>query len=64
MLEQLRNRAKELINEDKEKYELILNILKEDNCFKLMDMDTAYSILEDLGIQDKNKVYLELMKGK
>ena len=64
MLEKLRNKAQELIQTDKDKYELIANILKEDNCFKLMDMDTAYSILEDLGIQNKNKVYLELMKGK
>jgi hypothetical protein len=56
--------AQELIDKDKYKYTLILNILNEEDCYKKMDMDTFYSILDDLGIRDKNKVYIELMKGK
>ena len=64
MLNKLRELAQELLEKDKEKYTLILEILKEDDCYKKMDMDTFYSILDDLGIQDKNKVYIELMKGK
>lgn len=64
MLNKLREIAEELLDKDRDKYTLILNILKDDDCYKKMDMDTFYSILDDLGIQDKNKVYLELMKGK
>ena len=64
MLNKLRKLAQELLDKDKEKYTLILEILKEDDCYKKMDMDTFYSILDDLGIRDKNKVYIELMKGK
>lgn len=64
MLNKLRELAQELLDKDKEKYTLILEILKDDECYKKIDMDTFYSILDDLGIQDKNKVYVELMKGK
>lgn len=64
MLNKLRETAQELLDKDKEKYTLILNILNEDDCYKKIDMDTFYSILDDLGIKDKNKVYIELMKGK
>jgi hypothetical protein len=64
MLNKLRMMAQELKEKDKDKYTLILNILNDDDCYKKMDMDTFYSILDDLGIQNKNKVYLDLMKGK
>lgn len=64
MLNKLRETAQKLLDKDKEKYTLILNILNEDDCYKKIDMDTFYSILDDLGIKDKNKVYIELMKGK
>lgn len=64
MLEVLRNRAEELIETDKKKYELILNILKDDDCFMKIDMDTAMSILNDLGVEEKEKVYIELLKRR
>ena len=64
MLNKLRELAQQLKEKDEAKYTLILNILKEDDCYKKMDMDTFYSILDDLGIKDKNKVYVQLMKGK
>ena len=64
MLEVLRNRAEELIEIDKKKYELILNILKDDYCFMKIDMDTAMSILNDLGVEEKEKVYIELLKRR
>lgn len=64
MLEVLRNRAEELIENDKKKYELILNILKDDDCFMKIDMDTAMSILNDLGVEEKEKVYIELLKRR
>lgn len=64
MLNKLRELAQQLKEKDEAKYTLILNILKEDDCYKKMDMDTFYSILDDLGIKNKNKVYVQLMKGK
>ena len=64
MLNKLRELAQQLKEQDEAKYTLILNILKEDDCYKKMDMDTFYSILDDLGIKNKNKVYVQLMKGK
>ena len=62
MIEKLRERCKSLIKEDKDKYSLILNILNDDNCFRKIPIDTAYSILEDLKINNKDKVYIELLK--
>ncbi len=64
MIQELRERAKALQQEDKEKYELISNILSDDNCFLKMDIETAYSILKDLGIEDIEKTYIKLMKRK
>ena len=64
MIEQLRLKAVELQDIDKNKYELISDILSDDNCFENMDMETAYSILNDLGIENINEVYIELMKRK
>ncbi len=61
-LDFLRERCSELLPTDKEKYETIEAILKEDDCFNIIDMETAYSILEDLNIEDINEAYIELMK--
>lgn len=63
MLDRLREQAKLLTVIDKEKYTLISNILKNDNCFFEMSMEDAYSILRDLRVseQDIKKVYLSLM---
>jgi hypothetical protein len=64
MLEVLRNKAEELMKEDKDKYELIFKILSDDDCFKKINIETAMSILEDLGVEDKDKVYIELLKRR
>ncbi len=63
MLDKLRNQAENLLSVDKEKYTLIKNILKNDNCFFEMTMEEAYSILRDLKVkeEDLKKVYLILM---
>ena len=63
-IEDLRERCKELINNDKNKYKLILRILSNDDCFSNMDIETAYSILEDLNVKDIKKTYINLMKRK
>ena len=34
--------------EDKERYQLINNILQDQNCFKKMKTETAYNLLTDL----------------
>ena len=64
ILKKLREQANSLKSVDNEKYQLISEILKEDNCFQCMDMETAYSILMDLQVEDIDKVYIELMKRK
>ena len=68
MLDKLRKRASILLEESKnsssyEKYVLINNILKNDNCFMEMDSIDAISILIDLNIkqEDIKKVYISLM---
>lgn len=45
--------------EDRFKYELILNILNDDDCFKKMKTETAYKLLKDLKYEDDeiNKIY-------
>ena len=45
---------------------LIQKILNEKNCFFKMDIETAYSILKDLNINDKdlNNIYKELIDIK
>ena len=55
----LRQRVDELlqssVDDEKEhrKFEIIKNILKDDNCFLNMDIEHAYAILRDLGIDEK-----------
>lgn len=69
MLDKLRNRAQTLLEESIntpqfEKYNLINNILKNDNCFMEMDSIDAISILLDLNIKQEEikKVYITLME--
>lgn len=64
MLDKLRNQAELLTVIDKDKYTLIKNILKNDNCFFEMSMEDAYSLLRDLKVREEDLkiVYLSLMK--
>lgn len=62
MLEQLRTIVKELMEKKDSnfnKYSLINDILNNDECFNELDMDTAVSILQDLGYsyEDSIKIY-------
>ena len=53
------------INSDKYKKQLqIKNILVDDGCFYIIKIETAYSILRDLGIaeSDLKSVYKQLIK--
>ncbi len=52
------------VSEDKEKYMLIKNILEDKNCFLKMEIETAFSILRDLNIEEKHleDTYNELTK--
>lgn len=69
MLDKLRRQAELLLEEtyntpEYEKYQLIKNILKNDNCFMEMDSIDAISILIDLRVSDQDikKVYVSLME--
>lgn len=70
MLEKLRTRAQELYDINKtddvlsHKYQLIINILENENCFLEMSIETAYSLLLDLGIDKEKleKIYISLTK--
>ena len=62
MLNKLREVTQELMSKNDEnfkKYSIINDILKNDNCFYEMDMDTAVSILTDLGYSydDSIRIY-------
>lgn len=62
MLEQLRTIVKDLMEKKDSnfnKYSLINDILSNDECFNELDMDTAVSILQDLGYsyEDSIKIY-------
>lgn len=62
MLEQLRTIVKELMEKKDSnfnKYSIINDILNNDECFNELDMDTAVSILQDLGYsyEDSIKIY-------
>lgn len=69
MIDKLKNINEKLIKlnkNDKDEYEkqiLISKLLKEDDCFLKIDIEYAYSILRDLGIDEKNlkKAYYELI---
>lgn len=63
------NQLIESYKNDKEKLEkqlLIKRLLKEKNCFLKMSIETAYSILKDLGVEENKvrEVYLELIDAK
>lgn len=63
MIEKLRELAKLNISKNKKKYELINNILNDKDCFKKMNIKTAYSILSDLGLKDNeiDKAYNKII---
>ena len=68
MLDKLRLKAARLLEEsintqEHEKYKLINNILKNDNCFMEMESIDAISILMDLNIkkEDIKSVYISLI---
>lgn len=46
--------------------ELISNILKFDDAFLNMDIETSYSILRELGVPEKDieKVFIELVRNE
>lgn len=60
MIEQLRMITIKLIQEKKDnpkevkKYELIQEILKNENCFLDMNIEISYAILRDLGFKEKD----------
>ena len=66
MLEHLIRLCDELINTkpNKDYYLLIKKILNTDNAFLKMNIETSYSILRDLGIEERNlrRTYLELIE--
>lgn len=49
-----------------ENKELISNILKFDDAFLNMDIETSYSILRELGVPEKDieKVFIELVRNE
>lgn len=63
MIDKLREIARLNISKDKPKYELICNILNYKDCFKKMNIKTAYSILFDLGFDgdELKKIYNEII---
>ena len=52
--------------EKKIRLELIKNILKDDQCFFKIDVDTAYKIIRDLGFSHEETIgiYKELISSK
>lgn len=72
MLNKLREINDRLINiykndpQELKKQNLIKEILKNDRCFFEIDISTAYQILSDLKIKEKDlkTVYLELIDSK
>lgn len=68
MLNELRKRLeinmnKELSEEEKKDYECISDVLKDDECFKLLPIEVAYWIIEKLGYNSDefDKVYSNIM---
>lgn len=49
-----------------ENKELISNILKFDDAFLNMDVETSYSVLKELGVPEKDieKVFIELVRNE
>lgn len=63
MINKIRKLAEKYKGENKE---LISNILKFDDAFLNMDIETSYSILRELGVPEKNieKVFIELVRNE
>lgn len=72
MIEKLRkinNKLIELNSNDEEKlkkYILIKKVLADEKCFFKMEIEYAYSILRDLGVEEKDlkKIYMQLIDIK
>lgn len=63
MIEKLRTVAELNKSKDANKYQLIVDILNDKDCFKKVNIKTAYSILSDLGFKDEElrKIYDEVI---
>ena len=63
MINKIRKLAEKYKGENKE---LISNILKFDDAFLNMDIETSYSILRELGVPEKDieKVFIELVRNE
>lgn len=63
MIEKLRIVAELNKSKDANKYQLIVDILNDKDCFKKVNIKTAYSILSDLGFKDEElrKIYDEVI---
>lgn len=63
MINKIRKLAEKYRGENKE---LISNILKFDDAFLNMDVETSYSILRELGVPEKDieKVFIELVRNE
>lgn len=63
MIEKLRTIAELNKSKDANKYQLIIDILSDKDCFKKMNIKTAYSILSDLGFKDEElkNIYDEII---
>lgn len=63
MINKIRKLAEKYKGENKE---LISNILKFDDVFLNMDIETSYSILRELGVPEKDieKVFIELVRNE
>lgn len=58
--------SENISKEKKQRLELISNILKDDQCFFKIDVDTAYNIIRDLGFshEETKSIYKELISSK
>lgn len=63
MIDKITKLAEKYNGENKE---LISNILKFDDAFLNMDIETSYSILRELGVPEKDieKVFIELVRNE
>lgn len=62
----LQEKIKENKEENKKKIELLSEMLKDDTLFLKIDLDTAFGILDFLGVPKENmkKVYIEIRCNK
>lgn len=63
LLNELRQLNRNNINNniDLEKQQVIAKILEDDDCFFNIPIEVSFSILSDLGIQNKKDIYLKLV---